>query len=578
MSFLKTISLAGIQYEGDIRALSVKNGKCLVAMPQENGNTGKVVLVDIVSESVLWTKTGSTANTLSLFGRGVVALTDTHAGVHHHEGANGLSHGGVTIYDIDGAELWNIAGSGSQNLGGSGIALNSTHFAYNVDSGTSGQIVVRSLATGEITATLATPSGVSSGYLAVAGGSGYASLDLGETHIVASDYNQVSNVDGVDYKGVIYVWDLAGNLTNTFFSPSTSANMGGTHFASSGVAVENDVVVTSQWRQDVGANMPSTTTSDAIHFYSISANSHTHTATFSDSDSTTTNQTWGSLVKYNEGVAGATFDDRSPYQVQTFILGLREAEPESYLPASSIATTAFVAAAANSGPQGAQGDIGLQGATGLQGTAGSDGAQGPIGLQGATGPQGAQGANVSSIDELTDVDVTTTAPTANQVLVWDNANSKFVPGDAASGGSSVTVSDSAPSNPSSGDLWLNSTNMKLYAYYVDGSSNQWVEVSASSGGGITFSAATSDVTMLSGYTYILDTSTAITATLPASAVLGDKIGIIDGTGGASSNNITVARNSHKIQGLSENMTVAKNRAAFELVYYNATNGWLLTSV
>ena len=73
-------------------------------------------------------------------------------------------------------------------------------------------------------------------------------------------------------------------------------------------------------------------------------------------------------------------------------------------------------------------------------------------------------------------------------------------------------------------------------------------------------------------------SRALTVTLPVSATIGDKIGIVDGTGNASTNNITIARNGHKIQGLSEDMTVAKSRAAFELVYYNTTNGWLLTSV
>jgi len=36
----------------------------------------------------------------------------------------------------------------------------------------------------------------------------------------------------------------------------------------------------------------------------------------------------------------------------------------------------------------------------------------------------------ASIDDLTDVDITTTAPTNEQVLVWDNANSKFIPGNA----------------------------------------------------------------------------------------------------------------------------------------------------
>ena len=39
---------------------------------------------------------------------------------------------------------------------------------------------------------------------------------------------------------------------------------------------------------------------------------------------------------------------------------------------------------------------------------------------------------IESIDELGDVDITTTAPTDGQALIWDNANSKFVPGDSFS--------------------------------------------------------------------------------------------------------------------------------------------------
>ncbi len=37
------------------------------------------------------------------------------------------------------------------------------------------------------------------------------------------------------------------------------------------------------------------------------------------------------------------------------------------------------------------------------------------------------------------------------------------------------VSDTAPTSPSSGDMWFNTTNLKLYVYYNDGTSAQWVE-------------------------------------------------------------------------------------------------------
>ena len=48
------------------------------------------------------------------------------------------------------------------------------------------------------------------------------------------------------------------------------------------------------------------------------------------------------------------------------------------------------------------------------------------------------------------------------------------------GGSSVTVSESAPGSPSNGDLWWDSDVGELYIYYTDGDSNQWVETSGGS--------------------------------------------------------------------------------------------------
>lgn len=47
--------------------------------------------------------------------------------------------------------------------------------------------------------------------------------------------------------------------------------------------------------------------------------------------------------------------------------------------------------------------------------------------------------------------------------------------DIGSGGASVDVSNSAPSSPTSGNLWLNTNNGKLYIYIDDGDSNQWIQ-------------------------------------------------------------------------------------------------------
>lgn len=125
----------------------------------------------------------------------------------------------------------------------------------------------------------------------------------------------------------------------------------------------------------------------------------------------------------------------------------------------------------------------------------------------------------AQIDDLSDVDTSTTAPSDGQALVWDNTNSKWEPGTVSGGssygdsdvdthlntstasanevlswtgsdydwvaqsggggGASVTTADTAPSSPSDGDLWYDTTTLRLYVYYNDGSSSQWVKANPS---------------------------------------------------------------------------------------------------
>ena len=92
------------------------------------------------------------------------------------------------------------------------------------------------------------------------------------------------------------------------------------------------------------------------------------------------------------------------------------------------------------------------------------------------------------------------------------------------------------------------------------------------------SVVTGATTMVAGRGYFVNTtSSAFTMTLPSSASIGDTISIIDYAGTFDSNTCTIGRNSHKIQGASADMTVTTERAAFSLVYVDATHGWLLTN-
>lgn len=94
-----------------------------------------------------------------------------------------------------------------------------------------------------------------------------------------------------------------------------------------------------------------------------------------------------------------------------------------------------------------------------------------------------------------------------------------------------------------------------------------------------YSIINTNTTASAGGYYFVDTSGgAVTLTLPTIALLGDTIRIIDMSGTFDTNNLTVARNSHKIQRDTADLTVDTEGAAFDLIYSNATNGWLLFSV
>jgi len=99
---------------------------------------------------------------------------------------------------------------------------------------------------------------------------------------------------------------------------------------------------------------------------------------------------------------------------------------------------------------------------------------GGINISGSTGNNTVTiGASIPS--SLTDLSISD--GTTGQFLKTDGAgNFSF---DTPESGASVSVSDSAPDSPSAGDLWFDSSDLKMYIYYNDGSSQQWIDVSGS---------------------------------------------------------------------------------------------------
>ena len=78
-----------------------------------------------------------------------------------------------------------------------------------------------------------------------------------------------------------------------------------------------------------------------------------------------------------------------------------------------------------------------------------------------------------SVGDLSDVDITTAAPTNNQVLVWDNANSKFIPGDAAADFTDLTGKIAASQIPNSiiTSAMLDPTNVFSQEFTANGSTS-----------------------------------------------------------------------------------------------------------
>ena len=82
-----------------------------------------------------------------------------------------------------------------------------------------------------------------------------------------------------------------------------------------------------------------------------------------------------------------------------------------------------------------------------------------------------------------------------------------------------------------------------------------------------------NTTLVAGRRYFVDTTAARTLTLPASPAVGNEIIVIDATGTAGTNNITINSNSGKINGTVQNATIDVDGAAASFIYTGATYGW-----
>jgi hypothetical protein len=126
-------------------------------------------------------------------------------------------------------------------------------------------------------------------------------------------------------------------------------------------------------------------------------------------------------------------------------------------------------------------------------------------------------------------------------------------------------------NGSFGGITMGTTGQVLT---TDGTTASFGDISGGAAWQAVITADPANAVAGNGY-FCNTTGGAFTVTLPTAATIGDFISFIDYAGTFDTNNLTIARNGHNIQGAAADLTVATERAGFTLVYVDATQGWLL---
>ena len=169
---------------------------------------------------------------------------------------------------------------------------------------------------------------------------------------------------------------------------------------------------------------------------------------------------------------------------------------------------------------------------------------------------------------MSEVKVNKVSPrSGTTVTLGDSGDTFSVPTgvtlDTSSG--TITVADGSIAN----------AKLANFAITLNGTS---VSLGGSASIGTTWPAViTADpANAVAGNGYFCNTTAgAFTVTLPTSATRGDEISFIDYAGTFDTNNLTIGRNGHNIQGDASDLTVSTERAGFTLVYVDSTQGWLL---
>ena len=140
----------------------------------------------------------------------------------------------------------------------------------------------------------------------------------------------------------------------------------------------------------------------------------------------------------------------------------------------------------------------------------------------------------------------------------------------AAGDEQVSISNGVLAPITDSDIDLGTSSL----YFKDAFIDTITTTGAINGFAKRWTAYTANFTAVAGDRILADTSGgAWTLTLPASPAVGDEIHILDSTASFDNNNLTVARNSLKIQALTADLTLSTESTGIGLVYMSSTYGW-----
>ena len=140
----------------------------------------------------------------------------------------------------------------------------------------------------------------------------------------------------------------------------------------------------------------------------------------------------------------------------------------------------------------------------------------------------------------------------------------------AAGDEQISISNGVLGPITDSDVDLGTSSLYFKDAYIDSITT----TGALNGALKRWTAKTANYTAVAGDRVLADTSGgAWTLTLPASPAVGDEIHILDAAASFDNNNLTVARNSLKIQALTADLTLTTESTGIGLVYMSSTYGW-----